>query len=78
MIKFEYVDTISHETVRTALKKTNLSLGKEKSGASPQRNAEFVCQMEEILDIYKQPYDVKCPVVCMDESSKQLRKERVI
>ena len=32
MIKLEYVDTISHETVRTALKKTNLSLGSEKSG----------------------------------------------
>lgn len=31
--------------------------------------------MEEVLDIYKQPYDVKRPVVCMDESSKQLIKE---
>lgn len=31
--------------------------------------------MEEVLDIYKQPYDVKHPVVCMDESSKQLTKE---
>ena len=31
--------------------------------------------MEEVLDIYKQPYDVKYPVVCMDESSKQLIKE---
>jgi hypothetical protein len=31
--------------------------------------------MEEVLDIYKQPYDVKRPVICMDESSKQLIKE---
>jgi len=31
--------------------------------------------MEEVLDIYKQSYDVKYPVVCMDESSKQLTKE---
>lgn len=31
--------------------------------------------MEEVLDIYKQPYDVNYPVVCMDESSKQLIKE---
>ena len=31
--------------------------------------------MEEVLDIYKQPYDVKYPVVCMDESSKQLINE---
>ena len=31
--------------------------------------------MEEVLDIYKQPYDPKYPVICMDESSKQLIKE---
>lgn len=37
MIKLEYVDTISHETVRTALKKMNLSLGNEKSGVYLQK-----------------------------------------
>lgn len=31
--------------------------------------------MEEVLDIYKMPYDSKYPVICMDESSKQLIKE---
>ena len=31
--------------------------------------------MEEVLDIYKQPYDSKYPVICVDESSKQLIKE---
>ena len=31
--------------------------------------------MEEVLDIYKMPYNEKRPVVCMDESSKQLTKE---
>jgi transposase len=31
--------------------------------------------MEEVLDIYKRPYDPKHPVVCFDESSKQLTKE---
>ena len=31
--------------------------------------------MEEVLDIYKQPYNVKIPIICMDESSKQLIKE---
>jgi hypothetical protein len=31
--------------------------------------------MEDILDIYKMPYDEKRPLVCMDESSKQLTKE---
>jgi len=28
--------------------------------------------MEDVLDVYQRPYDPKQPVVCMDESSKQL------
>jgi transposase len=31
--------------------------------------------MEEVLDIYKLSYDPKRPIVCVDESSKQLTKE---
>jgi len=28
--------------------------------------------MERVLDVYKRPYDIQHPVVCMDESPKQL------
>jgi hypothetical protein len=31
--------------------------------------------MEEVLDLYKQPYDPKRPLVCMDERPMQLLKE---
>lgn len=31
--------------------------------------------MENILNVYKQPYDERYPVVCMDESSKQHLRE---
>ena len=31
--------------------------------------------MEVVLDVYKQPYDEEYPVVCMDESPKQLIEE---
>ncbi len=31
--------------------------------------------MESVLDVYKTPYDKKYPVVCMDESPKQLIKQ---
>lgn len=31
--------------------------------------------MEDVLDVYQRPYDEKRPVVCMDESSKQMIKE---
>lgn len=31
--------------------------------------------MEDVLDLYAQPYDAKKPVVCMDETNKQLISE---
>jgi len=31
--------------------------------------------MEQVLDVYKRPYIAECPVVCMDESPKQLIEE---
>ena len=31
--------------------------------------------MEHLLDVYKRPYDPKNPVVCMDETPRQLIKE---
>lgn len=41
----------------------------------PEQNADFVCQMEHVLEVYKRPYDPKFPVVCLDESPKQLVSE---
>jgi hypothetical protein len=42
----------------------------------PQANAEFVYAMEKVLDIYHLPLDPKVPLVCFDESSKQLIAEK--
>jgi len=41
----------------------------------PQGNGEFVAQMEQVLDVYKRPYDRNFPVICMDESPRQLIDE---
>jgi hypothetical protein len=38
----------------------------------PKANAAFVCQMEEVLDVYARPYDAARPLICMDETNKQL------
>lgn len=38
----------------------------------PDSDSHFVAHMEQVLDVYKQPYDKEIPVVCMDESPKQL------
>lgn len=41
----------------------------------PEKNSEFVANMEFVLDVYKRPYNADYPVVCMDESPKQLITE---
>ena len=41
----------------------------------PLGNSDFVAHMESVLDVYKTPYDKRFPVVCMDESPKQLIKQ---
>jgi hypothetical protein len=39
----------------------------------PERpSAEFVSHMEDVLEVYHRPYDPKRPVVCLDETFKQL------
>lgn len=38
-------------------------------------DAAFVAAMEDILDLYRQPYDRSYPVVCMDEKPYQLLDE---
>ena len=35
-------------------------------------NGEFVAVMEDVLDLYTEPYDPSRPVVCFDETSTQL------
>jgi hypothetical protein len=41
----------------------------------PEQDAAFVAAMEDVLDLYCQPYDPRRPVVCMDEQPRQLVKE---
>jgi len=39
-------------------------------------SAEFVACMEDVLGLYEEPYDSKRLVVCFDETSKQLLREK--
>ena len=41
----------------------------------PNANADFVCAMEDVLEVYQRPYNPQHPVVCLDEATKQLVKE---
>ena len=38
----------------------------------PKQSAEFVYHMEDVLEVYRRPYDPKRPVICIDETFKQL------
>ena len=41
----------------------------------PKANGAFVAAMENVLDVYKRPHDPARPLVCLDETSKQLVAE---
>lgn len=41
----------------------------------PEHDADFVAHMEDVLEVYRKPYDPAHPVVCMDEQPTQLIKE---
>lgn len=73
MVEIEYIEAISHETVRQVLKKNELKPWLRKEWCiPPEANAEFVYHMEDVLDLYTAPDDPRYPLVCFDETSKQL------
>src|SRR5829696_8278048 len=41
----------------------------------PDQDAEFVADMENVLETYAEAYDPEHPVLCMDEQPVQLLKE---
>ena len=75
LVSLDIIDTISPQTVGRVLQKNELKPWQKKEWCIPEASADFVCKMEDVLEVYKRPYDEKRPVVCMDESSKQLTKE---
>src|SRR5215210_4478021 len=55
------------------LKKNALKPHLRKMWCIPDKpSAEFVYHMEDVLEVYHRPYDPKRPVVCVDETFKQL------
>lgn len=67
----EFAQSISPETVRQILKKQTAAL-EEQGGCIPEVSGEFVARMEDVLEFYEEEYDPERPVVCFDETSKQL------
>ena len=76
LVECEVVESISTETVRQTLKKNELKPWlKECWCIPPQGSAEFVCAMEDVLEVYQRQYGDNEVLVCLDETSKQQVKE---
>ena len=57
------------------LKKTVLKPWLKKQWCIPEVGAEFVAAMEDVLEVYAEPYDPTRPKVNFDETTKQLIQE---
>lgn len=75
LVEVEVMDSLSDETVRRALDDNDIKPWLKKRWCIPTAGAEFVWCMEDILDLYAEPYHPRRPVVCFDEKVYQLVAE---
>lgn len=66
------LETVSIETIRRRLKEKAIKPWQKKMWCLPTLDADFIAQMESVLDLYAEPSDEKRPVVNFDEAMKQL------
>ena len=69
VVAMGFAESISLETVT---QKNELKPWKKKEWCIPEVSGEFVARMEDVLDLYHADYDPDHPVVCFDETSRQL------
>ena len=72
LVEREIVESISPETVRRTLKKRFKPWLRESWCIPPKASAEFVCAMEDVLEVYHRRFEDNEVLVCLDETSKQL------
>src|ERR1700742_753060 len=78
MVRLPAHDSVSDETIRRRLGELQLKPWQEKMWCIPKVDAEFVARMEDVLALYAEPPDARRPVVCFDETPRQLiGEERV-
>ncbi|WP_104505886.1 IS630 family transposase [Rhodoblastus sphagnicola] len=76
VVELNIVEKASDNTIGRTLKKNTLKPHlKQQWVIAPEANAAFVAAMEDVLDVYQRPHDPKRPLVCFDETSKQMIKE---
>ena len=76
VVELGIVDRASDSTIGRALKKTLFKPHRRQHWVIPPKaNSAFVAAMEDVLAVYTRPRDHDCPLVCLDETSKQLIAE---
>jgi len=76
MVRLEYIEEVSHVTVRHVMQDNELKPWlKEEWCIPPRQNAEFVYCMEDVLGVYQRPEDSRFPLICFDETPVQLISE---
>jgi transposase len=72
MVKLTEHEDVSRETVRRRLADNDLKPWRKDMWCVPKVDGEYVARMEDVLDLYAEEPDPKCPVVCFDESPTQM------
>ena len=76
VVELDIVDRASDSTIGRVLKKTLSSpIAAKQWVIPPKANSAFVAAMEDVLAVYTRPRDPDRPLVCLDETSKQLIAE---
>jgi transposase len=72
MVRLTIHTKVSDETIRRRLDEMQLKPWQEKMWCIPKVDGEFVARMEDVLSLYAQAPDPSKPVVCFDETPRQL------
>lgn len=72
MVRLTEHHTLSRETVRRRLGENQLKPWRKDMWCIPRVDAAYVAAMEDVLDLYNETPDPSRPVICFDESPKQL------
>lgn len=72
MVRLTTHKRISDETIRRRLAEVDLKPWQKKMWCVPKLDAEYVTRMEDVLALYAEPPDPNRPVVCFDETPRQL------
>jgi transposase len=72
MVRLTVHQRLSDETVRRRLSEVDLKPWQKKMWCVPKLDAEYVARMEDVLALYAEAPNPQRPVVCFDETPRQL------